>query len=95
MIQPTSGSMIIPSNIADSVWINTVTLAAISPRQNASLSIRLVPYNSSSGEIFDSFTQTLKISNLPEFANQYPCVQTAIDSFYCAVQQLIISKSLF
>ena len=97
LIQPTTPIVTpaIASKTINQLWITNINIQAPNPAAPVVCSIQVVPYDTGSGELHRSMTQFIRLPDVFSAAMDYPSVGVAIESIYQAVQDLVVSQSLF
>jgi hypothetical protein len=95
MITPASGQIVIPQQIADGLWINSVSIIAPSATRPISAQIRVSPFNSESGIIYSNMSKSINIQDVTAASIQYPSIGIAMSGLLQAAQDLISGKQVF
>ena len=95
MITPTSGQIVIPQQTADALWISSVTIIASSPQKPIVAQIRVAPFNSTNGTIFNNMAKSITIQDVEGAASEYPSIEVAMSGLLQAAKDLISGKQLF
>jgi hypothetical protein len=99
MITPTSGTLIaspaVEQKIADGIWISNVYIDSPSPLKPISATIRVVPFNSSNGEVFMNKMKQININDVQSEASSYPILGQAMNTIIEAVEALVSGKNTF
>ncbi len=96
MITPTSGSIVTESGIYDGIWLQSIQIISSTPSSTIVAKIRATPFNSISGTLAPgSFTKVFLIDDVISQSMEIPSVGIAMNSIFVAMQNLIVSKSIF
>lgn len=93
-IQPTN-PITIPSKTADTLWVGFIYVNAPNPQSPVTASVRLIPMNSTTGEMFSDYAKTLEIDDLFAIAADNATLASAIQGLFGAIQQLAQAQGLF
>jgi len=96
-IQPTSGSLIIPpieSKIADAYWMTNLDINAPSLTDKAEIISTLVPYNSTTGEMFPDNAVKLIIDDVLTLAETDPILANTCGVIFAEIQRQSQMKGL-
>lgn len=96
-IQPNIPLNIPPINaqIADGIWINKIMIISPNPTSPIRANITLTPWCIESGSLFPTLQQTMTIQNVLSSSVTSPLLLTAYNAICAAVQDQIISQSMF
>ena len=96
MITPSSGSVVVPQQTFDGIWINNISITGPSPKGKVMAQIVIIPFNSSTGEMAPSNQRkSFIIKDVFDAASSSSYAAAAIQNIYGFVQEQIVSKSLF
>lgn len=96
MITPTSGSITTQPETFDGIWLQSIQINAPKPTGKIWATIRAIPFNSSTGVVApSSYSKTLNVSDIMSQSLETPSVGIAMNAMVTAVQELILSRSLF
>ncbi len=96
MIQPNqSGSIEIPAQVFNGIWIKSIQINAPSPTKKISANIYVCPFNSSTGEMASNNTKQIIIQDIENAAVSSSYVANVMFNIFGYVQEQVISKSLF
>lgn len=95
MLVPPSGSIVIPQQVADGLWISSITIVAPSPTRPIQAQVRVTPYNTDSGIMYGNMSKMVNIQDLTGASVQYPSIMPAMSGLLQAAQDIISGSNLF
>ena len=95
MITPTTGSISIPAQTADGVWITNITIFSPAPNKPIQAQITICPFDSSNGSLFLNKRKNIIIPNIESSSYAQNSINTAMTSIFDVVQNYVVSKSIF
>ena len=94
--------MIKPNNIItttpqvlDGLFVTSISILAPNPLLPIQATIRIAPYNTTSSYIARQEEKKIPFTDIISASIQYPCLVNVINVIEDAVQQLVVSMSLF
>jgi len=90
-----SGSLTLPTQTFDGVWITNLTINAPSPTQKVTAVCQVVPMNSTTGVVALDKKKNIYIQDVLATAASSSAVANAMSNIFEYVSQQVISKSLF
>jgi hypothetical protein len=95
MITPTSGTIVIPQQTADGIWIQNLSIFAPTASRPISATMRVAPFSSTDGTIFTNMSKTVSIPDVTGSYAEYPSLAIAMSGILQAVQDVVSGKQLF
>ena len=77
------------------VWVQSINISAPNPNQPVKAYIRIMPYNSDTGEVYEDGQRMIVLEDVFAEAQSNESVAVAMGAIFSAVQSLIISKNVF
>lgn len=93
-IQPVE-PIIIPAKTADKLWIVYLNVNSQNPTSPANVFIRLAPYSSETGEIFNDYAKVIEIPDLFAAAAKDEVLANAIGTLFNAIEKLAKDRGIF
>lgn len=93
-IQP-ENTIVIPAKTADKLWVTYFNISSFSTSNPIPVTIKLTPYSSETGELFNDYTKTLEISDIYALAENDPVIASGISGLYAAIEKLSKDNNLF
>lgn len=93
-IQP-GQPIIIPEKTADTLWVSSLCVEAPNLTTPVSVAIKLLPYNSQTGETFPTCVKDIRIDDLFSAAAGDEVLANAITVLFAAIQKLSDDRALF
>lgn len=79
----------------DGLYVTSITILAPSPNVPIQATIRIAPYNTITNYIARNLEQSIRFTDVVSSSIQYPVLGNALSIIEDAVQQLVVSQSLF
>jgi hypothetical protein len=95
MITSISGSIEVPAQVFNGIWIQSIQVTAPAVNKPIVATIRVCPFNSDTGEIATTLSKTIYIRDVTAKSVEMPSLGSAMNSIFIAVQDLVNSGSLF
>lgn len=95
MIQPSSGTVVVPQQTLDGIWILNVIINAPSVTGKVNAQITVAPFSSQTGTIAMDKKKTIFVDDVFKVAASSSYVADAMEGIYGYVQEQVVSKSLF
>ena len=97
LIQPTNPVVTpsVSSVTINALWVTSVNIQAQNPSQPVQCVVQVAPYDTGSGIVHRELTQVIRIPDVFAAADETPSVGNAIGAIFQAVQDLVVSQSLF
>lgn len=80
---------------ADGLWISNLSINAPSTTKPIRVSATIVPFVTSTGELFMDKSKTLTITDLSSTAGTDTSVAVAVNAIYAAIQSQVHKQNLF